>query len=152
MTRCHRIDHRIAAASLAAALAIIIAGSAASAAAISSNAVAVRCTEILKNADVTDGGVAGTGRCTLHGAINDKGKATDYRRKVGNEALIRRVVVGRRGTIAFVIAINLSTGAEPWAMKSGTRAYQGLRGSGRQVVDNWASTPATFVMKGMVSG
>ena len=150
MTRWSRIDYRFAAVSLAVALAVAATGVAAASSATASHVVTVRCTETLKNADVTNGGVAGTGRCTIRGAINDKGKATDYRKQVANTALIRRVVVGRKGAIAFLIRINLSTGSEPWSVKSGTRAYRGLRGKGRQVVDNFSSTPATFVMKGTV--
>jgi hypothetical protein len=34
---------------------------------------------------------------------------------------------------------------------SGSKAYRGLRGKGRQVVDNFSATPATFVMKGTIS-
>jgi hypothetical protein len=126
------------------------AGSAAASSATSSRALTVRCTETLKGADVTNGGVSGRGHCTLRGAINDKGKATDYRKKVANTVLIRRVVVGKKGTIAFLIRINLSTGTEPWSVKSGSRAYRSLHGKGRQVVDNFMATPAKFVMKGTV--
>jgi hypothetical protein len=111
----------------------------------------VKCTETLKSADVTDGGVAGTGRCTLSGAISDGGKATDYRRATSTTALIRRVVAARKGTITFLITIHLGSGSEPWSIASGTKAYRGLRGKGSQVVDKFDATPATFVMRGSVS-
>jgi hypothetical protein len=153
MTRRGHIDHRIAAASLAAAgLAIALSGSAAASPSAASRAVTVRCTLTLKSSDVTNGGAAGTGHCTMRGAINDQGKATDYRKQVANTALIRRVVVGRKGTIAFLIRINLGTGSVPsWSVKSGSGAYRGLHGKGREVVDDFSSTPATFVMKGTVN-
>ena len=52
----------------------------------------------------------------------------------------------------------LDHGAFKWATQlprrggsPGTKAYKGLRGKGKQVVDNFSSTPATFVLKGNVS-
>ena len=117
----------------------------------SSRGLIVRCTESLKSEDVTNGGVAGNGLCRLSGAIADSGAATDYRRVTGTTARIRRVVVGRRGTITFLIAIDLSTGSEPWSVLTGTKTYRGLRGKGSQVVDRYDATPAVFVMKGTVS-
>jgi len=63
------------------------------------------------------------------------------------------VVSGANGTITFVIIINLtdSSGSELWTITSGTRAYAKLHGRGYEVVDNYAGTPATFVLKGTVS-
>ena len=151
MTRCKRADHLMAPAFLAVALATAVTGSAAASRVGTSHDVTIRCTEILKNPDVKNGGVAGTGHCTLSGKIEDKGKATDYRRQAGNKALIRRVVAGQKGTITFLITIDLSTGAEPWSVTSGSKAYRGLRGRGRQVVDDFTATPARFVMKGTIS-
>jgi hypothetical protein len=152
MFRWHRVDHRIASASAATALVIAVTGSAAASTVVSGAPVAVRCTETLANGDVTNGGMSGVGRCTLTGAIDDRGKTTDYRRQVGDKALIRRVVAGRKGTITFLITIHLGTGAEPqWSVISGSGRYRGLRGKGREVVDDFSSTPATFVMKGTVS-
>ena len=151
MTRCKRADHLMAPAFLAVALATAVTGSAEASRVGTSHDLTVRCTEILKNPDVKNGGVAGTGHCTLSGKIEDKGKATDYRRQVGNKALIRRVVAGQKGTITFLITIDLRTGAEPWSVASGSKTYRGLRGKGRQVVDNFSATPATFVMKGTIS-
>lgn len=73
-----RVDHRSVRAALAAALAAAVTGSAVACSATASRAVAsravtVRCTAILKDADVTSGGVAGTGHCTISGAIDDNG-------------------------------------------------------------------------------
>jgi hypothetical protein len=139
------------------ALNLLMGASAASAAAAASpstasSAVTVRCTETLDSAEVTNGGPSGTGHCTIRGAINDRGKATDYRTQVANTALVRRVVVGRKGTIAFLIRINLGSGSVPsWSVKSGSGAYRGLHGKGQEVVDDFSSTPATFVLKGTVN-
>src|SRR5215469_99199 len=112
----------------------------------------VRCTEKLSGQDVTNGGVSGTGRCTITGALHDSGNATDYRTQHGQEVLIRRVVAGAKGTITFVITIPLANGnREPWTIRSGTKTYTDLRGRGFQVVDNFTGTPATFVLTGTVS-
>ena len=112
----------------------------------------MQCTEHLTGQDVTDGGVAGQGRCTITGVVHDSGRSTDYRTQNGTTALIRRVVAGAKGTITFVITIHLSSGGgEPWKITSGTKGYTKLHGRGYQVVDNYAGTPATFVLKGTVS-
>jgi len=112
----------------------------------------VQCTENRTGQDPTNGGVAGDGRCTITGAVHDSGPATDYRTQNGTTALIRRVVTGAKGTITFVITINLTGGGgEPWKITSGTKTYTTLHGRGYQVVDNYSGTPATFVLKGTVS-
>lgn len=114
--------------------------------------ITVRSTEILNGSDVTNGGVAARGRFTISGAITDKGKVTDYRTVTSGVALIRRVVVGARGAITFLITIHLGeSGPEPWKITSATRAYKGLDGKGRQVVDKYYETPAVFVLRGTVS-
>jgi hypothetical protein len=112
-------------------------------------AITVRCAEALRG-EITDGSVAGTGHFTISGAVNDRGRVTDYRKVVGSTALIRRVAAGRKGTLVFLIKINLNTGAEPWTISSGTKRYKGLHGKGTQVVDNYLSTPAVFKQKGTV--
>lgn len=112
----------------------------------------VQCAEILTGTDITDGSVSGTGHCTITGLLHDSGPATDYRTLRGETAFIRRVVVGAKGTITFVIKIPLTSGTgEPWRITSGTRTYTKLRGRGYQVVDNYTGTPATFVLKGTVA-
>jgi streptogramin lyase len=96
--------------------------------------------------------VVGAGDFTATGAINDHGTFTDYTRVTSSPtAVIRRVAVGKKGTIVFVIAMNLETGLGPWTIASGTKTYTGLRGRGTQVVGNIGSIPATFVLKGTVS-
>lgn len=113
----------------------------------------VHCTETLAGQDVANGGVSGTGHCTLIGALHDRGPATDYRMQNGETALIRRVVTGAKGTITFLIRIPLGggPGGEPWTITSGTKTYTKLHGRGHQVVDNYTGSPATFVLQGTVS-
>jgi hypothetical protein len=114
--------------------------------------VTVKSTETLKSDDVTNGGVSGTGHFTISGAIADAGAVTDYRTVKGNKVLIRRVVVGKKGTITFLITLYQSASVPgKWTITSTTRTYKGLHGSGAQVVDNYTSTPATFVLAGTVS-
>ena len=100
---------------------------------------------------VTDGGVASTGHFTATGAINDKGTYTEYRSVKGQIAKVTSVTVGTKGTITFVITIDMGIGSSAWTITSGTRSYVGLRGKGTLTVDNFASNPYTFVMKGTVS-
>jgi hypothetical protein len=70
----------------------------------------------------------------------------------GGVAFIRRVAVGERGTITFLIAIHLDDpGPAPWKITSATRTYKDVRGTGRQVVDRYYETPATFVLSGTVA-
>jgi hypothetical protein len=116
-----------------------------------SGRVTLRSSETLKEPHVTNGGVAGRGRFIISGAIEDKGTLIDYRTQKGNIAHVRRVAVGTKGTITFAITIDLTTGAEPWTVASGTRRYKGLHGHGTVTVDAWYTSPATFVMKGIVS-
>ena len=116
-----------------------------------SGEITVRSTETLGGAEVTNGGVAARGHFRISGAITDKGKVTDYRTVKSGVALIRRVTVGARGSITFLITIHIGDSSPaPWKIISATRAYKGLRGKGRQVVDKYYETPATFVLKGTV--
>jgi hypothetical protein len=112
---------------------------------------------------IINGGVSGFGDFTATGAITDHGTFTDYGRvnSAGTTRVIRRVTVGKKGTIVFVIVANLEplsssltlppAGLETWTIASGTDTYNGLRGRGTEVVDNFTSIPATFVLKGTVS-
>lgn len=136
--------------SLAVASAILPAQSHAAAAALG-GPITFRATETLKQPGPAPHAVSGIGHFTISGAITEKGTVTDYRRQKGNIAVVHRVAVGKRGTITFVLTINVSTGAETWTIASGTKAYKGLHGNGKQVLDAWYNTPATFVMKGTVS-
>jgi hypothetical protein len=119
-----------------------------------SRKITVRSSETLKSQDVTDGGVAGTGQFTISGTISDAGRVTDYRTMKGNKVLIRRVVVGKKGTITFLVTLDLSgpsTALGQWTITSATKSYEGLHGSGKQTMDNYESSPATFALEGTVT-
>jgi hypothetical protein len=138
MTRLDHVVRMLAFPSMVASLAVAAPASlAGSLLTKASGALTVRCTEILKNQDVTNGGVGGTGHCALTGAINEQGQGDRLPQRIGNTAGIRRVVVGRKGTITFRVTINLSTGSEPWSVTSGTKNYLGLQGKGGRW---WTST------------
>jgi hypothetical protein len=150
------MSKRNVALSLAIAPAVAVLISSCAPAAHKSN-LTMQCTEtgtVAQNTSptgVTDGGVAGTGRCTITGVLHDSGPVTDYRTQNGETAIVRRVVTGAKGTITFVIRIDLVGGSEPWTITSGTKTYAKLHGRGNEVVDNYSGSPATFVLKGTVS-
>ena len=102
---------------------------------------------------VTNGGVAGAGRFTVTGAIDDHGTYTAYRKVSGRIAKVRDVLVGRSGTVTIVITIHLGTESAPapWTIVSATGSHAGVRGRGTLTVDNYAADPYTFVLKGAVS-
>lgn len=71
-----------------------------------------------------------------------------------NKVLIGRVVVGKKGTITFLITLDLgapTTALWYWTITSATNGYTGLHGSGKQTVGNFESSPATFALAGTVS-
>ena len=152
MIRQHHPTTRVFGLALAATMALLVSSCGSSSHQQPSGKITVHATETSKAQDVTNGGVAGTGQFTISGAITDKGTATDYRTVKGNTAIIRRVVVGSKGTITFVITIHLGTpSAETWTITSGTSTYKGLHGKGLETVDNFDTTPATFTLVGTVS-
>lgn len=112
--------------------------------------VTVRATETNERHAV-DGGVSGKGTFTISGVITDKGSVTDYRSQKGMKALVRRVAVGRNGTITFLITIDMNTGSETWTIGSASKRYKGLSGKGKEVIDDWSSKPAKYVLTGTVS-
>ena len=119
-----------------------------------SGKITVRSTETLNSQDVTNGGVAGTGHFTVSGAVSDAGTVTDYRTVKGTKVLIRRVVVGKKGMITFLVTLDMSapsTALGQWTITSATKSYHGLRGAGKQTEDNSQSSPATFALAGTVS-
>lgn len=71
----------------------------------------------------------------------------------GSKVLIRRVVVGKHGKITFLITLDTSAPSAlgRWTITSGTKSYESLHGNGKQTVDNFQSSPATFALAGTVS-
>jgi len=140
-------------AAAASGVAVLVSACAPPAALANAN-LTVRCAETLvPNASaVTNGGVVGTGHCTMTGQLHDSGRTTDYRTANAVTIRIRRVIAFAKGTITFAIAIPLvGGGGERWTVTSATRTYTNLRGRGYEIVDDWADSPATFVLKGTIS-
>jgi hypothetical protein len=94
--------------------------------------VTVRITFKNDGGDVGDGSLAGTGHFTASGAITDKGRVAIYRTKTAGQIILRNVTVGKKGTITFVVKIDLSLGTARWTIASGTKAYKGLHGKGTE--------------------
>ena len=137
--------------SLAAAPAIAVVISSCTQNAPDSN-LTVHCTDTITGADITNGGVAAHGHCTLTGALYDNGPEIDYRTQTPEVITIRRVITGAKGSITLVVKIpQVGAGRETFTITSGTGAYAKLHGRGYQVVDNYQAIPATFVLKGTVS-
>ena len=82
--------------------------------------------------EVSDGGLSGKGRFTASGAIVDKGTTRIYRTETKTEIILRNVNVGEKGTITFVVTIDLAHATSRWTIASGTKAYQGLHGEGSE--------------------
>ena len=120
----------------------LLAGCVASATAIASNSqsrasggkVTVRITATTRpGGEVTNGGVAGRGRFTAVGAIRDKGAEVTYRTKRGAIITLRYVTVGRKGTITFVVKIELPD--SPTSQPTSRAGHRRLRAEPRR---DWA--------------
>jgi hypothetical protein len=94
--------------------------------------VTVRITFKNDGRDVGDGSLAGTGRFTATGGITDSGTVRIYRTKKPGLIIIRDVAAGKKGTISFVVTINLANESARWTIASGTKAYKGLHGKGTE--------------------
>src|SRR5260221_5368670 len=117
-----------------AAVSLAIASPAANAGSVSQSAtpgkVRVRIAGTNDGTEPTDGSVAGTGRFTASGAINDKGTTVAYRTVKGTLITLRFVNTGRKGKITFIVKINTVLGISRWTISAGTGAYKGLHGKG----------------------
>ncbi len=90
--------------------------------------------------DVTNGGVAGKGKFTATGAITDQGTDVAYRTVKGSldtghaVITIRQVAKGTKGTLTFLVKVVVqpATTTSRWTITSGTRAYKGLHGAGKE--------------------
>ena len=99
---------------------------------------------------VTDGSLAGKGTFRASGAITDAGTALAYRTERADGALItlRFVTKGKKGTITYVVKIDMNAGTSRWTIASGTKAYKGLHGKGTES-ENAGYTVST--LRGTVS-
>ena len=90
--------------------------------------------------DVRNGGVSGKGQFTATGAITDHGPVVAYRTVKGNldtgnaVITIRNVAKGTKGTLTFLVKVVVqpTTTTSRWTITSGTRAYKGLQGGGKE--------------------
>jgi hypothetical protein len=100
--------------------------------------------------DVQDGSLAGTGTFKATGAVTDTGKALAYRTVDSQGTLItlRYFTKGKKGTITYVVKIDTRAGTSRWTIASGSGAYEGLHGKGRET-ENAAYTVS--VLRGTVS-
>ena len=94
---------------------------------------------------VTDGSLAGKGAFEATGAIADAGPALAYRTVSANGTLIRLryVAKGKKGAITFLVNIDTNAGTSRWTIVSGTKAYKGLRGKGKET-ENATYTVSTL--------
>jgi len=100
--------------------------------------------------DVQDGSLAGTGTFQASGAVTDTGKALAYR-TVGSQGTLitlRYFTKGKKGTITYLVKIDTKAGTSRWTIASGSGAYTGLHGKGRET-ENAAYTVS--VLRGTVS-
>ena len=100
--------------------------------------------------NVQDGSLAGTGTFHASGAVTDTGKALAYR-TVGSQGTLitlRYFTKGKKGTITYVVKIDTKAGTSRWTIASGSGAYKGLHGKGRET-ENAAYTVS--VLRGTVS-
>jgi hypothetical protein len=129
---------------LAAITAVLIVASPSSFAALSrldsGGKVRVRIAGANNGQDVRNGGVSGKGQFTATGAIADKGTVVAYRTVKGNldtgnaVITVRNVAKGAKGTLTFLVKIVVqpATTTSGWTVTSGTRAYKGLQGGGKE--------------------
>jgi hypothetical protein len=129
---------------LAAITAVLIVASPSSFAALSrldsGGKVRVRIAGANNGQDVRNGGVSGKGQFTATGAIADKGTVVAYRTVKGNldtgnaVITVRNVAKGAKGTLTFLvkIVVHPATTTSRWTITSGTRAYKGLQGGGKE--------------------
>ena len=100
--------------------------------------------------DVRDGSLAGTGTFKSSGAVTDTGKALAYRTVSSQGTLItlRYVTKGSKGTITYVVKIDMNAGTSRWTIASGSGAYKGLHGKGTETEN---ATFTVSVLRGTVS-
>jgi hypothetical protein len=109
-----------------------VGGAAPNASTTATGKVKVRITFKNDGRDVSDGTLAGKGQFRASGAINDKGAVLIYRTHKGGLITLRDVVVGKKGSITFVIKIDTTVGSSRWTITSATKAYKGLHGKGTE--------------------
>jgi sugar lactone lactonase YvrE len=92
--------------------------------------------------------VTARGRFTASGAISGRGRVLVSRVENGPLITIRYVVLGRKGTITFVVKVDNNAGTSRWTVASATKAFSGLRGQG---IDTPSADYTVDVLTGTVS-
>jgi hypothetical protein len=95
--------------------------------------------------------VSGVGRFRISGAISDRGTTRARRTVKSTTVVIRRVMVGKKGTFRLVLTIPKAGGDKVWRITSGTRAYKGLHGTGTEDSAIFSGTLGDFMLSGKVS-
>jgi hypothetical protein len=103
------------------------------------------------NADSSDGSLGGVGRFTISGAVSDSGTTAAYRTEKPATVLIRRVMVGKKGTFSLLLTIYKARGLKLWTITSGTRAYAGLHGKGTEDSAVFTGDNGDFSLTGNVT-
>jgi hypothetical protein len=98
-----------------------------------------------------DKAVSGVGRFRISGAISDRGTTRARRTVKSTTVVIRRVMVGKKGTFRLVLTIPKAGGDKTWRITSGTRAYKGLHGTGTEDSAIFSGELGDFMLSGKVS-
>ena len=103
------------------------------------------------NADSSDGSLGGVGLFTISGAVSDRGTTAAYRTEKPATVLIRRVMVGKKGTFSLLLTIYKARGVKLWTITSGTRSYAGLHGKGTEDSAVFTGDSGDFSLTGSVT-
>jgi hypothetical protein len=103
------------------------------------------------DADAPADVVSGVGRFRISGAINDRGTTKAHRTVKSTTVVIRRVMVGKKGTFRLVLTIPKAGGDKTWRITSGTRVYRGLHGKGTEDSAVFSGDLGDFMLSGKVS-
>ena len=100
--------------------------------------------------DIRDGSLAGTGTFKASGAITDTGKVLAYRtvNSQGTLITLRFVTKGEKGTITYLVKIDMNASTSRWTIAFASGAYRGLHGKGSESENE---TYTVSVLRGTVS-
>ena len=100
--------------------------------------------------DIRDGSLAGTGTFKASGAITDTGKVLAYRtvNSQGTLITLRYVTKGQKGTITYLVKIDMNANTSRWTIAFASGAYRGLHGKGSESENE---TYTVSVLRGTVS-
>ena len=111
---------------------------------IAGGKVALHITET-GNADSSDGSLGGVGRFTISGAVSDSGTTAAYRTEKPATVLIRRVMVGKKGTFSLLLTIYKARGVKLWTITSGTGPTPAFMAGAPRILRSSPATTVCFV-------